>query len=103
LKRLYLQQNEISALEPDTFRDLSQLELLRLYGNKLSHIVVGTFAGLSNLKDIMMSNNNIQTVDIGTFADLVKLRHLYFDGYFGDNFTEIRKELSGLPYFKFYP
>ncbi|XP_025074929.1 leucine-rich repeat-containing protein 15-like [Pogonomyrmex barbatus] len=94
LGRLFLMQNEISTLESGMFRDLVQLELLRLDENKLSHIVAGTFAGLSNLKEMSLSDNEIHTVDDDAFSDLVKLEYLYF---FGNNSTEIDKEISDLP------
>ena len=38
LKRLCLRQNQISALEPEVFRELVELEELDLYDNKLKSV-----------------------------------------------------------------
>ncbi|XP_072040799.1 G-protein coupled receptor GRL101-like [Amphiura filiformis] len=61
---LTLSGNNLSSLEPATFKTFNHMEILSLAGNMLTNIRVHTFAGLSNLLWLDLSHNKIQYLEM---------------------------------------
>ncbi|XP_048462953.1 leucine-rich repeat-containing G-protein coupled receptor 4 [Rhincodon typus] len=111
--------NNITELQPDSFKNLPYLEELRLAGNDLSYIHPEALSGLYQLKVLMLQNNQLKTVPSealkglstlqslrldanhitsvpeDSFEGLVQLRHLWLDD---NSLTEVPVyQLSKLP------
>ncbi|XP_078686326.1 uncharacterized protein LOC144919015 [Branchiostoma floridae x Branchiostoma belcheri] len=76
LQRLYLNNNTISVVEPGSFQHLRELVQLNLAHNKLSSLHMGTFSTLHKLELLDLSNNNIVTLDHNIFNGLSRLSNL---------------------------
>lgn len=76
LKRLYLDSNKLTKIEPNLFNGLSSLEILYLGNNQLARIDDDSFNGLSNLKELYLGNNRLKTIDGSPFNGLLNLRKL---------------------------
>ncbi|KAG7320204.1 hypothetical protein KOW79_016057 [Hemibagrus wyckioides] len=76
LKNLYVNNNRISVLEPDCFKNLSDtLLVLRLNRNRLNSIPAKTFQ-LDNLQHLDLSRNRLRRIKSLTFNGLHALRSL---------------------------
>ncbi|KAB5542124.1 hypothetical protein PHYPO_G00087830 [Pangasianodon hypophthalmus] len=76
LKNLYMNNNRISVLEPDCFKNLSgTLLVLRLNRNRLNSIPAKTFQ-LDNLQHLDLSRNRLRRIKSLTFNGLHSLRSL---------------------------
>lgn len=61
LKYLYLENNNISVLQPDIFGELYFLEVLNLSNNHLSNFQHGVFDHVQNLRRLDLSSNDLWT------------------------------------------
>jgi Leucine-rich repeat (LRR) protein len=76
LNKLYLQNNEIAALQPSVFSKLVKLHVLKLNDNKLVDLDAKTFEGLGKLYKLSLKNNQLKTLADDTFSGLVELAFL---------------------------
>lgn len=65
-KKIYLDNNMISTIEDESFKDFNRLEDIYLDNNNLSQMYSRTFAGCTALSDIYLSNNpNLPKANLG--------------------------------------
>jgi Leucine-rich repeat (LRR) protein len=76
LKTLYLDENEIEAVNELTFAGLVSLKELSISFNKIKSIPGNTFVELRNLEQLYLTGNRIETLDERAFSGLVSLTTL---------------------------
>jgi Leucine-rich repeat (LRR) protein len=76
LKKLFLNQGDISRIPNGTFRTCANLENLQLCNHIISLIAVNAFQGLGNLNFLYLSNNSIETLHPAVFSMMPKLNIL---------------------------
>ncbi|XP_018410277.1 PREDICTED: toll-like receptor 13 [Nanorana parkeri] len=78
LQALYLSQNRLTHLSPDTFHGLNQLRYLNLGDdcNGIQNLPPGIFSNLTNLQVLDLENMCLQTLDSEVFLNLTGLRRL---------------------------
>jgi Leucine-rich repeat (LRR) protein len=74
----YLYENQILALEADTFHGATSLRSIDFRRNQISHIDVNAFRGLPNLRSLDLGFNKIVELDGKIFAPVNKLDYLEF-------------------------
>lgn len=82
LKRLvYLDfsHNRVSKLEIALFRDLYNLQILKMQDNWIEHIPENVFSSLSNLHTLTLSNNRLANIENYAFTGLQVLSVLSID------------------------
>ncbi len=79
LVHLRLNDNQITSIQPGTFQGLSKLWELNLQNNRITSIQPGTFQGLSNLEELVLMNNQITSIQSGTFQGLQRLAGLWLN------------------------
>lgn len=79
LKFLNLQENRISVIHDEAFKDLRQLQNLYLNDNLLVDLPRRSFKGLCNLKMLNLGGNLLTNISNTWFGDLVELEVLYLD------------------------
>ena len=67
LKELSLRNNEITDIYSKAFESLSSLKMLFLFGNKLNRLETKTFKGLSQLEILELNRNQISEIDLKFF------------------------------------
>jgi len=81
IKYLYLQDNQISALNRNAFDDLkTTLRLVNLANNRLDYLHGDEFKGFTELEVIVLSNNPLKQIETLTFLatdSLPKLKVVY--------------------------
>ncbi|KAM9487301.1 nyctalopin [Clarias gariepinus] len=117
LKYLNLQENRISVVHDEAFKDLRQLQNFYLNDNLLIDLPRKSFKGLCHLKMLNLGGNLLTNISNTWFGDLVELEVLYLDrnrlsfidqGAF-ENLTSLMtlhlnsNKLSTLPWFVFQP
>jgi Leucine-rich repeat (LRR) protein len=68
-----LSEKSIDKIDINTFKGLSNLELLYLEENFIDRLEYGLFSDLLNLKEIWLQSNRIISIDINIFVGLNKL------------------------------
>jgi hypothetical protein len=76
LKSLFIGQNKLTYIHPDTFIHNTKLEELDLHGNNISLRDVGPFHHLSNLRALNIADCNLSNLSKETFRKTVKLIRL---------------------------
>lgn len=76
LLTINLNNNEIEAIDPDAFRDVSQVNSILLSGNKIKKISSKTFFNLSKLTTLQIHENAIAEIEDDAFCVLPQLREL---------------------------
>lgn len=71
-----LSQNNISKIQQNVFKDLCQLNSLRLNENRLQILHDNTFVNLPMLVTLELKTNQIQTIEIDTFKNVSNLANL---------------------------
>lgn len=82
LKELWLYDNNLSRVEDDTFRNLTQLNLLVLSRNQITHVSAGSFRGLEKIGEISLHTNLLTSLQAGTFLGLPNLFHISLEHNF---------------------
>lgn len=82
MKELWLYDNNLSRVEDDTFRNLTQLFLLVLSRNQISHVSAGAFRGLDKIGEISLHTNLLSSLQAGTFQGLPNLFHISLEHNF---------------------
>ena len=78
LEELYLNDNKITSMHTDTFKNLSNLKVLDLSNNHLDlNNLSNVFQGLVKLENLNLNNNGITIIKNGPFKDLHELKNLY--------------------------
>ena len=77
IKKIYLNNNEISDIESGTFAKNFQCTKLRLDWNRLTEVRKNMWMGLAALEWLSLEHNEIEHVEPSAFADLPNLRGLY--------------------------
>jgi len=91
LKYLYLQNNQISFIAPDSFEDLKySLKLLNLAENKLNYLNGDEFYGLNELAILVLNGNPLKDIDNINFIGTNHLPSLRFF-YLSDTTLPIKK------------
>ena len=80
VQTLFLDNNQLTTIQPNAFAGLTNLEWLGLGENQLSTIPTKAFAGLTNLKDLFLRDNQLTTIQPNAFTGLTSLTELYL-GY----------------------
>ncbi|XP_059616261.1 chaoptin [Phlebotomus argentipes] len=80
LRKLHLQNNNISFLTNHAFGDLDVLDCLNLSSNNISTLRRRSFQGLMNLQELDLSDNRIEQLQFEQFGFLKKLRVLNLKG-----------------------
>ena len=78
-EQLFLDNNQLTTIHPDTFNGLAQLQFLDLSNNQLTTIHSDTFNGLIQLRDLSLNNNQLTTIHPDTFNGLDQLQWLYLE------------------------
>ncbi|CAO1418895.1 unnamed protein product [Diamesa serratosioi] len=73
---LFVDNNPINHLKADTFKEVPNLYLLRLFNCSITEVNVEAFKGLTELTLLRMHQNKITTTQNGVFASLKKLEEL---------------------------
>ncbi|XP_075226714.1 toll-like receptor 7 [Lycorma delicatula] len=73
LHNLYLQENYISKLGPDSLTGLTSLRVFNVSNNKLETLPEGLFAGCRELREIYLQNNSLYELARGLFHRLEQL------------------------------
>jgi len=66
----------LRSFKPETFSELSELEVLELAYNQISDIDLTTFKGLGRLSTLDLGNNRISELNPRVFDELVSLNQL---------------------------
>jgi Leucine-rich repeat (LRR) protein len=77
VKSLDLSSSNITYLDKDIFKHLTNLTGLDLYYNKLSHLDKYIFNNLTNLQTLHIDKNNLTHLDKNIFKNLINLQYLY--------------------------
>ncbi|XP_076298079.1 uncharacterized protein LOC143217556 [Lasioglossum baleicum] len=72
---LHVDFNEISSLDPGSFKNVPRFTL-SLTGNRISSIPAGTF-DLPTLRDLHLNNNSLTTIDGDSYEGLPQLKRLW--------------------------
>jgi len=91
LVRLDLSYNKISYIHPDTFKGLGSLKWLNLAGNQLTEIHPDTFKSLSSLKWLNLRDNQLTEIHPDTFKGLSSLELLYL---YDNQLTQLHKSIT---------
>ena len=76
LETLSLEMNNIRSVEVDSLKGLKHLMNVNLQGNSLETIPPMTFFNLTNLETLSLSNNPLKSIEMEAFKDLPKLSSL---------------------------
>ena len=79
LHTLHLGSNKITSLLPRAFSKLQSLQSLDLGSNLLAKIPASVFKGLFNLRRLILSGNKLKTVPPGVFNELTHLEQLHLN------------------------
>ncbi|XP_041460789.1 toll-like receptor 6 [Lytechinus variegatus] len=80
LKSVFLKNNRIKTIHPETFSDCPQLRYLDLYGNELESFLI-PFDLTASIEFLYLGNNSIAQLDVDSFSRAHKLQELFL----GDN------------------
>ncbi|XP_076460570.1 slit homolog 2 protein-like isoform X2 [Babylonia areolata] len=80
LKRLDLSHNKLVTLPERIFANLTQLNTLILSYNNLQCTAATSFYGLKELRILSLHGNNLSTIPFGSFDDLKLLSHIALGG-----------------------
>ncbi|XP_038036395.1 reticulon-4 receptor-like 2 [Anas platyrhynchos] len=81
LEELDLGDNpHLRVLAPDTFHGLRRLQALHLYRCQLASLPSGIFRGLHSLQYLYLQENGLLYLQDDLFADLANLSHLFLHG-----------------------
>ncbi len=72
-----LGNQDITSLEPNTFKKYSSCILLNLHWNRIENLSVNSFNGLIHLVRLSLQHNMIQIIKNGTFTGLIALERIY--------------------------
>ncbi len=76
LQALYLNNNKLTALDPDTFNGCYNLQSLDLDFNQIASLEANTFKDLRSLEFLYMSGNQIISIDRNIFVGLLNLKEV---------------------------
>ncbi|XP_070559134.1 carboxypeptidase N subunit 2-like [Ptychodera flava] len=94
---LKLQDNALTHLPDDAFRNFTELQHLYLYGNRIEGISREAFSGLEHLNTLDIHGNMLETVPHGVFVPSHSLIDLYLHSNRIDNISsESFRDLSSL-------
>ncbi|KAG5672604.1 hypothetical protein PVAND_002719 [Polypedilum vanderplanki] len=80
LKVILGNNNQITALEADSFIDSVELEILSFRKNQISEINVQAFHNLGQLRELYLADNKINNLHMNTFGSLISLEILSLSG-----------------------
>lgn len=90
LDEIYIQGNNISVIENETFSGQTNLTYLNLRNNTIEEIEEDAFVGLEALESLVLIANNIQTLARRTLHPLTNVRYVDFER---NNLTRIDEEI----------
>ena len=76
LSLLLLNENSLTSLPEEIFRETTRIGGLTLNGNSLTTLPVGIFGGLHNLSQLALQQNSLPTLPMGIFNGLDSLEYL---------------------------
>lgn len=65
--------NNLTSLQPGTFKQLSQLELLNFNDNYITDLDTDLFIGLTNLQYLYLYSNRLTILSKNQFKNMFKL------------------------------
>lgn len=80
LKRLSVNLNALTQVNPNWFGQPAVLTELSLMGNRIEVLSGSMFSGLSNLAKLNLANNRIRTIDPSSFSFQTNLAELDLSG-----------------------
>ena len=75
--KIYLNNNQLTDIESETFLENSQCINLRLNHNRIAQIRKDMWIGLLTLEYLSLEHSAIETVELSSFTELHKLKGLY--------------------------
>jgi Leucine-rich repeat (LRR) protein len=96
LKTLDLGENQISDFHNGSFRNLQQLNGLRLIGNSIGNLTRGMFWDLTSLQVLNLAKNKVQQIERGTFEHNTQLEAIRLDANFLTDINGVFNTLSSL-------
>lgn len=87
LEALYIQYNQIEAIEEGVFDELMKLKILKLSHNKINFVGVKLFKNLQELEFLYLGHNELKTLDFN-LKRLVELKYFSIAHNQLLNFTE---------------
>lgn len=96
LKTLDLGENQISAFNNDSFKNMELLTGLRLVDNIIGNLTAGMFFNLPNLQVLNLSKNKIYTIERGTFAQNNQIQAIRLDANYLSDVNGVFESLSSL-------
>lgn len=76
LRKIYFKDNDVAALRPGVFRNLSRLKVLTMDGNNMTSLGKSFFEGLSDLELLELIGSGLQSLDPDVFRPLGNLKQL---------------------------
>jgi Leucine-rich repeat (LRR) protein len=76
LERIYLNDNKIAVINPNSFNYLLKLRYLNLKNNLIVYLPEDAFSGNYQLEEIILENNRINVIESNAFNILPKLQYL---------------------------
>ena len=76
IRRILLNNNKLSSLDPSLFRDLISLHHIKIHNNEITSLNEGMFANTGRLKLISANDNKISKISRKTFTGLTRLHTL---------------------------
>ncbi|GLG98202.1 Toll-like receptor 7 [Gryllus bimaculatus] len=96
LKTLDLGENNISTVRNGSFRNLQQLNGLRLIGNNIGNLTSDMFWDLTSLQVLNLAKNKIQQIERGTFEHNERIEAIRLDGNFLTDIDGVFSKISSL-------
>ena len=75
LRTLDFSNNNISSIDPYTFRRMRNLQTLSLDHNDLKYLDQKAFYGLNNLNTLTLSHNPLRSISLDTFKYIPNLKN----------------------------
>ncbi|XP_067009378.1 toll-like receptor 7 [Anabrus simplex] len=96
LKTLDLGENQITGIRNGSFRNLQQLNGLRLIGNNIGNLTAGMFWDLTSMQVLNLAKNKIQQIERGTFEHNTQIEAIRLDANFLTDIDGVFSSLSSL-------
>ena len=77
LMELRIEDNEVSRIDEDAWRNCDKLQMLSLRNNNIDRITTDMFTNMRSLENLVLDENNIYSIADGAFKNLDNLRWLY--------------------------
>lgn len=95
ITQLWLQDNQITVVQPNAFAGFNSLTFLAFSSNQITNVAAGAFAGLPTLESLFLDYNRVKTIGNDAFVGLSSLIELWLHG---NDITDVKPNtFAGLP------